>query len=71
MSQACGSIPDGRGDAFFSCLKQHGFVGMQQSLQPEGRLGTFHLIENGINLTLFVVSLAVTWWLVRRGRAAA
>ncbi|MGW3039701.1 hypothetical protein ACWC9T_06520 [Kitasatospora sp. NPDC001159] len=71
MSQACGSIPDGRGDAFFSCLKQHGFVGMQQSLQPQGRLGTFHLIENGVNLTLFVVSLAVTWWLVRRGRAAA
>ncbi|MEU4116635.1 hypothetical protein AB0F71_19340 [Kitasatospora sp. NPDC028055] len=68
MSQYCGSIPDGRGDAFFSCLKQQGLVGIQQSYQPAARLGTFHLIENGLNLTVFALSLALAWWLVRRGR---
>ncbi|GAB7185411.1 hypothetical protein ATKI12_5242 [Kitasatospora sp. Ki12] len=68
MGQWCGNIPDGRAEAFSSCLRQHGLTGMQQSLQPEGRMGTFHLIENGLNLGLFVVALVVTWWLVRRAR---
>ncbi len=71
MDQWCGSIPDGRAAAFTSCLQQHGLVGVQQGYQPASRLGTFHLIENGLNLGLFAVGLAVTWWLVRRGRAAA
>ncbi|MFD5466126.1 hypothetical protein ACFWIQ_25320 [Kitasatospora sp. NPDC127059] len=68
MTQYCGSIPDGRGDAFVSCLQQQGLVGVQQAYQPASRLGIFHLIENGLNLTVFVLSLALTWWLVRRGR---
>ncbi|MER7584719.1 hypothetical protein [Kitasatospora sp. NPDC097691] len=68
MGQWCGSVPDGRTEAFTSCLQQHGLAGIQQSLQPASRLGTFHLIENGLNLGLFAVSLAVTWWLVRRAR---
>ncbi|MEU9043640.1 MULTISPECIES: hypothetical protein [unclassified Kitasatospora] len=68
MGQWCGNILDGRAAAFTSCLREHGLTGIQQSLQPASRLGTFHLIENGLNLGLFVVALAVTWWLVRRAR---
>ncbi|MFI9364353.1 hypothetical protein ACIG5E_25360 [Kitasatospora sp. NPDC053057] len=71
MTQYCGSIPDGRGDAFVSCLKQQGLVGVQQSYQSAERLGTFHLIENGMNLAVFVVSLVAAWWLVRRARTTA
>ncbi|MFJ2579604.1 hypothetical protein [Kitasatospora aureofaciens] len=68
MSQWCGSIPDGKDNAFVACLKQHDLVGIQQSYQPASRLGTFHLIENGFNLTMLVASLVVTWWIVRKGR---
>ncbi|MGA5818019.1 hypothetical protein ACPC54_09190 [Kitasatospora sp. NPDC094028] len=71
MGQWCGSIQDGRDAAFTGCLRQHGLVGIQQSYQPADRLGTFHLIENGMNLTVLVVSLAVAWWLARRARAGA
>ncbi|MFC7184710.1 hypothetical protein ACFQMG_34685 [Kitasatospora paranensis] len=68
MGQWCGTIPDDKPGAFLSCLQQHDLVGIQQRFQPAGRLGTFHLIENGLNLTLLVLSLAITWWCVCRAR---
>ncbi|GAA1958385.1 ABC transporter permease subunit [Catenulispora subtropica] len=51
-----------------SCLRDHHIVGTISKLQPADRMGTFHLIENGVNLALFVLALAVTWWCVKRTR---
>ncbi|GAA2027214.1 ABC transporter permease [Catenulispora yoronensis] len=50
------------------CLRSHGIVGTISKYQPAHRMGTFHLIENGLNLALFVVGLAVAWWCVKRTR---
>lgn len=50
------------------CLQQHGIVGELLKFQPASRMGTFHLIENGLNLGLMVVALGVAWWCVRRTR---
>lgn len=50
------------------CLQQHGIVGELVKFQPASRMGTFHLIENGINVGLLVVALGVAWWCVRRTR---
>lgn len=50
------------------CMQQRGVVGVMNQYQPASRMGTFHLIENGLNLTLLVLALAVTWWFVRRAR---
>jgi len=48
------------------CMQQHGVVGVMNQYQPASRMGTFHFIENGLNLSLLILSLAVTWWFVRR-----
>jgi hypothetical protein len=50
------------------CIQQHGIVGFVDKYQPASRLGTFHLIENSLNLGLMVASLVVTWWFVRKSR---
>jgi hypothetical protein len=50
------------------CMQQHGIVSSIAQYQPATRMGTFHLIENGMNLSLLVLSLVVTWWFVRRAR---
>lgn len=50
------------------CLKNHHIVGTLSKFQPAHRMGTFHLIENGINLGLFVAALIVAWWCVKRTR---
>jgi hypothetical protein len=50
------------------CLQRHGIVGELVKFQPASRMGTFHLIENGLNLGLMVVALGVAWWCVRRTR---
>jgi hypothetical protein len=34
-------------------------------------MGTFHLMENGLNLGLFAASLLVARWCVRRARTIA
>ena len=51
-----------------SCVQQHGIIGNIFKFQPADRMGTFHLIENGMNLTLFVIALAVAWWCVKQTR---
>ena len=51
-----------------TCLKDHDIVGKMTTFQPANRMGAFHLIENGINLGLFVLALAVAWYCVRRTR---
>lgn len=63
MDGWCGSADD-----MNACLHQHGIVGTLDKFQPASRMGTFHLIENGMNLGLFVIALAVAWWCVRRTR---
>ncbi|WP_194894775.1 ABC transporter permease [Catenulispora pinisilvae] len=63
MDTWCGSADD-----MNACLHQHGIVGNLVKFQPAGRMGTFHLIENGMNLGLFVIALAVAWWCVRHTR---
>jgi hypothetical protein len=50
------------------CLQQHGIVGELVRFQPAARMGTFHLIENSLNLGLLLVALGVAWWCVRRTR---
>lgn len=50
------------------CFQQHGVVGVVDKYQPANRMGTFHLIENSLNLGLMVLSLALTWWFVRTAR---
>jgi hypothetical protein len=51
-----------------ACLRDHHIVGTLSKYQPANRMGTFHLLENGINLGLFVLALAVAWWCVKRTR---
>lgn len=51
-----------------TCIHQHGIVGHLVKFQPASRMGTFHLIENGMNLGLFVIGLAVAWWCVKKAR---
>jgi hypothetical protein len=58
----------GSSDDMNACLHQHGIVGTLNRFQPADRMGTFHLIENGMNLALFAAALAVAWWCVRRTR---
>jgi hypothetical protein len=58
----------GRDVDFRSCLQGHDLVGTLVKFQPADRMGTFHLIENGMNLALFVIGLVVAWWLVKRTR---
>jgi hypothetical protein len=50
------------------CLKDHDITGSVLKYQPGSRMGTFHLMENGLNLGLLAVSLLVAWWCVRRTR---
>jgi hypothetical protein len=65
------TAPGDPSDAFVrTCFQQHHIIGALQRFQPASRMGTFHLIENGLNLGLLVLSLAVTWWFVRRARTA-
>jgi hypothetical protein len=68
--EALNSIAGGKrtGDPMVQCLQQHDIVGSLVQYQPASRMGTFHLIENGMNLGLLVVSLLVAWWCVRRTR---
>lgn len=63
MDGWCGSTDD-----MNACLHQHGIVGTLNKFQPAGRMGTFHLIENSMNLGLFVIALAVAWWCVKHTR---
>ena len=51
-----------------ACLHSHGIVGMLDKFQPASRMGTFHLMENGMNLGLFVIALVVAWWCVKKAR---
>lgn len=51
-----------------TCLKDHDIIGKMSEFQPANRMGTFHLIENGINLGLFVLALVVAWYCVKRTR---
>jgi hypothetical protein len=51
-----------------TCLHQHGIIGTLDKFQPADRMGTFHLIENGMNLGLFVLALVVAWWCVKKAR---
>ncbi|NUP52869.1 MAG: hypothetical protein HOW97_36935 [Catenulispora sp.] len=51
-----------------TCLKDHDIIGKLSKFQPANRMGTFHLIENGINLGLFVLALVVAWYCVKRTR---
>ncbi|NUR59118.1 MAG: ABC transporter permease subunit [Catenulispora sp.] len=51
-----------------TCLKNHDIVGKLSTFQPANRMGTFHLIENGINLGLFALALVVAWYCVKRTR---
>ena len=62
-----GWCSDSRTD-ILSCVRGHDIVGKISKSQPAGRMGTFHLIENGINLGLLVLALAVAWWCVKRTR---
>ena len=55
-------------DPMLACLQQHDIVGTLHTYQPASRMGTFHLIENGMNVGLLVLSLLVAWWCVRRTR---
>lgn len=71
MGQWCGNVLNGKTDDFMACPRQHDLIGSRQLFQPASRLGTFHLIENGLNLGLLVLALAVTWWRVRRPRTTA
>jgi hypothetical protein len=76
LQQLCANAPapanQPRGTVEFAdpgpCLQQHGIVGKLIRFQPASRMGTFHLIENGINVGLLVVALGVAWWCVRRTR---
>lgn len=63
MDGWCGSSED-----LQTCLNQHGIVGTLVKFQPADRMGTFHLIENGMNLGLFVIALVVAWWCVKKAR---
>jgi hypothetical protein len=51
-----------------TCIEQHGIIGSLVKFQPAGRMGTFHLIENGMNLGLAVIALVVAWWCVKKAR---
>lgn len=64
MGDWCGDVKVDIG----TCLHSHGIVGTLSKYQPADRMGTFHLIENGMNLGLFVVALAVAWWCVKKTR---
>ena len=55
-------------DDGLACLRQHGILGNLVKYQPASRMGTFHLIENGMNLGLFVIALVVAWWCVKKTR---
>jgi hypothetical protein len=55
-------------DPMVECFQRHDIVGTLNHFQPASRMGTFHLIENGLNLGLFAVSLLVAWWCVQRTR---
>lgn len=59
----CGSAADVK-----TCLHQHDIIGSLDKFQPAHRMGTFHLIENGMNLGLFVIALVVAWWCVKKAR---
>ncbi|MEY9904422.1 putative membrane protein YqjE [Catenulispora sp. MAP12-49] len=59
----CGTAADPK-----TCIQQHGIIGTLVKFQPASRMGTFHLIENGMNLGLFVIALAVAWWCVKKTR---
>lgn len=63
MDGWCGSADD-----MNACLHQHGIIGTLDKFQPANRMGTFHLIENGMNLGLFVIALVVAWWCVKKAR---
>jgi hypothetical protein len=63
MDDWCGSADDVN-----ACLHQHGILGHVVRYQPGSRMGTFHLIENGMNLGLFVIALAIAWWCVKKVR---
>ena len=63
MDGWCGTTDD-----MHACLQQHHILGSLLKLQPASRMGTFHLIENGMNLGLFVIGLVVAWWCVKKAR---
>jgi hypothetical protein len=58
----------GTTDDLNACLHDHGIVGALDKFQPASRMGTFHLIENGMNLGLLVLALVVAWWCVKKTR---
>lgn len=51
-----------------TCEQKLGIIGQLSTYQPASRLGDFHLIDSGINLTLLAVSLLAAWWCVHRTR---
>lgn len=59
----CGTAADPK-----TCIHQHGIIGTLVKFQPENRMGAFHLIENGMNLGLFVIGLVIAWWCVKKAR---
>jgi hypothetical protein len=63
MDDWCGSADDQS-----ACVHQHGILGHLVKYQPANRMGTFHLIENSMNLALFVIGLVVAWWCVKKAR---
>jgi hypothetical protein len=49
-----------------TCLRDHGVVSQYSDYQPGSRMGTFHLIEEGIFVGLAAVLFVLAWWRVRR-----
>jgi hypothetical protein len=47
-------------------MRDHGIVSYYTDYQPGSRMGTFHLIEEGIFVGLAAVLLVLAWWRVRR-----
>jgi hypothetical protein len=54
------------GELMQACLRDHGAVNRYVDYQPGSRIGTFHLIEEGIFLGLAAVLFVLAWWRVRR-----
>jgi hypothetical protein len=54
------------GDVWQACIRDHGVVNTYLDYQPGSRMGTFHLIEEGIFVGLAAVLFVLALWRVRR-----
>jgi hypothetical protein len=70
VSQFCSNVPPDKigPQGFAPCLAQHGYT-QWTSYQPASRFWPFQWIEGGLLLTLSILLIAATIWLVHR-RAA-